>query len=429
MNRRQTKKKIPILKQNKINYQHQNMVRQNQIVLPKSPKRVPTRSPSRSPPRTPKNESVLPQCCINQYSKLKNVTFNDLYGQNIESYKSSDLPQINLPPHPASHLAQLDKFEKMKSNPNQICNCNDHSSSINHPRNNNNRIYNNNLQCINDYNENNNQNLNQTIDPFYIADSQNFIGNYNRVDFNNKKTNIQNNDYGGKCPICHDRFGVENIVVLSCGHTIHATCLMSFRRFSRQQIHKCPVCQQAYQFVEMKAEMEHHNRAALQIQRVFRGFIFRRHLMDFVEPGSLLHRRWILSRAEKASTRLASAIEDQSDAVDAILASIDKELDWARNVMNSVEIKEKEIDWATVKDKSTKRWNGECPICLREIKKNECSVTSCCHTFHTSCITSWVSYCQKAENPVTCPVCRSAFQHQPLNSSCIPKLDHKIFKF
>ena len=223
-------------------------------------------------------------------------------------------------------------------------------------------------------------------------------------------------DFVEKCPICQERFGMENIVVLSCGHSVHMTCLMNFRRFTRDREHLCPVCRQHYEFVELKPETEHFNRCALTIQRVFRGYSVRRRMKEFVEAGSPLHKRWLFSRAERASTKLASAIEDQSDAVDAILANIDKELDWARNVMKAVEVQQREVDWKRIRESVINTGCGTCPICLRDISTTDCSITSCNHNFHTQCLNAWVQFCRNAMNTPTCPCCRSVFQHRPLTS-------------
>lgn len=229
-----------------------------------------------------------------------------------------------------------------------------------------------------------------------------------------------------KCPICQECFGMENIVVLSCGHTVHVVCLMSFRRFTRDKEHRCPVCRQQYEFVRMKAETEHFNRCAMTIQRVFRGYLVRRRLKDYVQPGSPLHRRWVLSRAERASNRLACAIEDQSDAVDAILANIEKELDWARNIMKAVEERGKTVDWATIRSAIAKKGALTCPICLRMIRNEECTITSCSHFFHKQCIAAWIQFCSNAGNNTICPCCRGAFQHTSfIQQPTMPKIDNK----
>lgn len=391
MNKRNFKNKIPILRAQNITCPPIHQPLQAKKLAPLSSKPSQNQIAIKTNPPSPKSKlSNLPQFAVPQYSKYKNVRFCDLYGNYIESIKCNDLNQHQTHQHQEDFL----QIDQQRSKMPHICHT--HLAQV------------------------------KTVQKNYRPASH-------LIKLENKCKN--NVNYCEKCPICNDRFGTENIVVLSCGHTIHATCLMSFRRFSRQRVHKCPVCHQTYEFVTLKAEMEHYNRAALLIQSVFRGYIFRRrHMMNYVSPGSLIHRRWVFQRAEKASTRLASAIEDQSDAVDAILASIDKELDWARNVMSSVEIKEKKIDWETIKLKVLRRWKDsksgiECPICLREIKKNECSITSCCHSFHTCCITSWMSYCKKAQNPVTCPVCRSVFQCCELCQPSMPKIENKNIFF
>ena len=50
--------------------------------------------------------------------------------------------------------------------------------------------------------------------------------------------------------------------------------------------------------------------------------------------------------------------------------------------------------------------NAECPICMEHIKKEECCVLKCTHTFHTKCITNWAyTRADKKQQP-RCPLCR-----------------------
>jgi hypothetical protein len=111
---------------------------------------------------------------------------------------------------------------------------------------------------------------------------------------------------------------------------------------------------------------------------------------------------------------LVDAIENQSNFVDAILCSIDRELDWARTVMKSVEVHEQVIDWADVKAKVFKRGCGQCSICLHDVYSSDCVITSCEHCFHESCMASWLQFCHREKNTALCPVCRSAFQYRNL---------------
>lgn len=216
------------------------------------------------------------------------------------------------------------------------------------------------------------------------------------------------------CMLCKSNFFYSKIAVLSCGHVCHSECLREFRKNSNPRNHCCPFCRKSYHFIDVYPENAYPRLAANLIQRVFRGYMVRKTVGDIAPPGSILHRKWVLGRAQTASTMLVSAIENQSDVVDAILASIDKELDWARTVMNAVEVQEREIDWADVKCKVLQRGCGNCSICLRNINSDECSVTSCEHCFHQKCLSQWMQFCQREDTTVLCPVCRSAFQHRPL---------------
>ena len=220
--------------------------------------------------------------------------------------------------------------------------------------------------------------------------------------------------YNETCPICMEPFGPDNIVLLSCSHLLHATCLMSFRKFSSGKQHLCPVCRQPYEFVEVNAESEYCTRCALRIQRVIRGYLVRKDLGEIAPQGTSLHRKWILARAHHASNQLIVAIENQSDAVDAFLGSIDHDLEWARSVMKEIEEKEKVVNWAMLIAKAIEKGLEECPVCLRQMLAEDSSITSCGHVFHTQCINSWVQFCNNSSKPSSCPVCRSVFQLQSL---------------
>lgn len=223
--------------------------------------------------------------------------------------------------------------------------------------------------------------------------------------------------YNEVCPICLEKFGPDNIVLLSCSHLLHATCLMNFRKFTRGQHHLCPVCRSPYEFVEVRAENAYHDRCARDIQRVVRGFLVRERIGREAPPGSILHRRWVISKAQDASSRLLKAMNNQSDAVDAMLSAIEADLEYSRNIMKAAEERDKQIDWDSIRAKcigklrnETEKEGEECPVCLRKLKSDDAGVTSCGHMFHTKCIESWSSFCENQNNQPTCPVCRSIFQ-------------------
>ncbi|TPP62334.1 hypothetical protein FGIG_09055 [Fasciola gigantica] len=55
---------------------------------------------------------------------------------------------------------------------------------------------------------------------------------------------IQRKGHFGPCPICLEDFGLQSVVLLSCTHLLHKTCLRSFENFCNKYC--CPVCRQNY---------------------------------------------------------------------------------------------------------------------------------------------------------------------------------------
>ena len=155
---------------------------------------------------------------------------------------------------------------------------------------------------------------------------------------------------------------------------------------------------------------EEKNKAATKIQKVFRGYLVRRNKDIDIPIGTSLRRRWIIKQAEIASSRLTDAMEYHNDAVDAMINSIDHELEWARNIMKAVEEREKDVDWSNIRSRIKKRNEFVCSICLQDIQPTECTITSCVHCFHTQCIHSWSKYCTDNGTQPNCPKCRSYYQ-------------------
>jgi len=220
------------------------------------------------------------------------------------------------------------------------------------------------------------------------------------------------------CPVCSLECSNDNVVVLSCGHILHHSCINGFRRISRLSRPLCPVCHLPYRIVEYNINDYEKNQCAMLIQRVIRGYLVRKSIHVIAPTGSAMHKKWVLSQAQMASVKLTTAIENQSDIVDAVLYSIDAELEWARSIMKAAEIREREIDWDGIKKKQMISGIGTCPICLQSIDKKECEITSCGHCFHTNCLQSWNQFCAFDQKQPTCPQCRSFFQHQPLCDHC-----------
>ena len=241
--------------------------------------------------------------------------------------------------------------------------------------------------------------------------------------FSSLKRNAENGqNINDNCPICNKQLGTDNVVILSCGHIVHRICLTSFGRISSLNSKpKCPICHCVYQIDQLNIDPNKKEKCALLIQRVFRGYLVRRNLEQIAPPGSLMMKRIIVKKAEKASNKLTTAMEHQNDAVDAMINSIDHELEWARNVMRSVEAQVKEVNWKEVRNQILLRNEWRCTICLRIIDPNECEITSCGHCFHADCLNSWMNYCSSENNQPNCPECRAFFQHRKLREYHRPK--------
>ena len=59
-----------------------------------------------------------------------------------------------------------------------------------------------------------------------------------------------------------------------------------------------------------------------------------------------------------------------------------------------------------VENKETKEGGANCPICLENIGTSKTTTTVCHHSFHSTCIASWL------QQHDTCPLCRSTLPPQ-----------------
>jgi hypothetical protein len=227
------------------------------------------------------------------------------------------------------------------------------------------------------------------------------------------------------CKICNKHLGLKPISFLTCGCSTHTECISNFRKNKNIRNCVCPECRERYRCISLDPSELYQRIAAILIQRIFRGYQVRRHMGNYLPSGSIMHRNWMLSRAQMASALLVETMESQNDIVDAILVSIDKELDWARSIMKAVDVQQKSIDWIGIGARVfEKDGPGICAVCLRDIAIWDSVVTSCEHCFHNGCLTEWMRCCHVSNHAALCPVCRSAFQFRPGKQCCL--LDHYV---
>ena len=63
------------------------------------------------------------------------------------------------------------------------------------------------------------------------------------------------------------------------------------------------------------------------------------------------------------------------------------------------------------------RQEPDCPICLTSLSADRSQViTSCSHVFHDTCLTMFETLADTEDCCNSCPVCRSAYQKQTVDS-------------
>ena len=73
------------------------------------------------------------------------------------------------------------------------------------------------------------------------------------------------------CPICQDRYRLQDQVLLSCSHLFHRQCIGSYERFTGSRC--CPVCRTTeYRKLLTCQKTKELNRCATVIQSCWRGF-------------------------------------------------------------------------------------------------------------------------------------------------------------
>ena len=152
------------------------------------------------------------------------------------------------------------------------------------------------------------------------------------------------------CPICCEPFGLDEQVLLSCSHTLHAACLSSLERFTQQRV--CPCCRQRDydKRVIVSAIEARRSRAAVAIQRVWRGYSARRAVaaMPPLDP---------YKRSAFYVHRLEATASQHEDELTALFASCDTTLAASRKTIREAEEQHSQpVDhlWQRVRQRATK---------------------------------------------------------------------------
>ena len=196
------------------------------------------------------------------------------------------------------------------------------------------------------------------------------------------------------CPICCEPFGFDEQLLLSCSHTLHAACLSSLERFTQQRV--CPCCRHKDydKRVILSAIEARRNRAAIVIQRVWRGYRARCRVatMPPIDP---------YKRSAFYVHRLEATASQYEDELTALFASCDTTLAASRKTIREAEEqREQPTDrlWQRVRQRASSKPHSEravesCCICCEPLHSGgRLVLLSCSHVLHRQCIRSYEQY-------------------------------------
>lgn len=189
------------------------------------------------------------------------------------------------------------------------------------------------------------------------------------------------------CIICHEPFGTEKQVLLSCGHTFHRQCLRSWERHSKSRC--CPVCRKLHyrkRAIDDGANL-YREECAIRIQAAARGVRARRasaRALRHLNPAR--RRRYCADRLGGLSDALVGRLDAAHSAVDQLFAEIDSSVAASRALLGS----RGADDWAAAETAARERGFGDCPVCLNPCAEGELlTLLSCSHVFHRRCLASF----------------------------------------
>eukprot|EP01083_Nonionella_stella_P146423 460488_1 len=203
------------------------------------------------------------------------------------------------------------------------------------------------------------------------------------------RESIKRNDVSYGCCICCDDFKMRKQVLLSCSHSFHYQCLLSFERHA--QVLCCPLCRSADYEKKIIDDGAKYwkDRCYLLIQNTWRAFICLkeyRKMQDTIEPKSPTKKeRFYLRKFKKMNDNLISHIDERTDDIDAFLLSIDNSIAVSRAVFDAIEDGSQAMDdekdnekenkytksgraWKDIKQLALTRNETDCSICMEVLK-------------------------------------------------------------
>ncbi len=234
-----------------------------------------------------------------------------------------------------------------------------------------------------------------------------------------------------ECCICREEFGLGEQVLLSCSHTLHSLCLLSFEKHSGVKI--CPVCRkEQYQKIAIDdGKRACLNKCATRIQALWRMHAaqsrYDRHLeaKGVVPKDAKRRQRFYARKLGGMTNALVEQQRHQDDELEAFFSQIDNNVALSKEVFSHPALAEagapppEENDantltreeWAMVRRKAVLRGDEKCAICVTAFgsstKRRHIALLSCSHVLHAACCAAFEEYNKSSKNH--CPICRAEY--------------------
>ncbi|KAI8810264.1 hypothetical protein BJ742DRAFT_801185 [Cladochytrium replicatum] len=266
-----------------------------------------------------------------------------------------------------------------------------------------------------------------------------------RAGWDEVKQRFLREDVESPCPICQEKFTVDDQVLLSCSHAFHRKCLESYERFVKQRC--CPLCRHLNyeKMLILEGKRRYIRECATKIQKYWRGYrvrkIYEEYRSNHIPDHAILRKKYFFQKLRKLTDQLVLRCNSEKSSLDSLFRTVDKNLEESRRVMERLyldanchdlalelhfdenqldSISKSENDWDAIYLLAVSRGHlvedSLCPICLNQLqpvqpstkRKRPISILSCSHVFHDKCLDCFESFVE-CDVGISCPVCRTKY--------------------
>lgn len=165
------------------------------------------------------------------------------------------------------------------------------------------------------------------------------------------------------CAICHEHFGKQPQVLLSCSHVFHKACIAAYEKFAHTKT--CPLCRTQEYRKRLITDGEEAGRhlSACRIQAIWRGHKARKlffHMLLDQDPA--MRRQYQYGIVKSVSDRYLRATESNARHLDQFFDQLDRARATAQLIHFTAQ------DWEAARKKALLREDIDCPICMSALR-------------------------------------------------------------